>query len=82
MPQQISSSLMSRYVLSAEDLQCFQPSKMKKCEVILKKGGCSSKTGIFAMIAKISLGLRKFCNHSKNFSILAKFRNPSEILAM
>ena len=48
---------------------------MKKCEVDLKKGGCSSKTEkpeIFAMIAKISLGLRKFRNHSE-------FRNPSEI---
>ena len=32
-PQPISSSLMSRYVLNAEDSQCFQPSKMKKCEV-------------------------------------------------
>ena len=32
-----------------------------------------SKPGIFAMIAKISLGLRKFRNHSKNFAILAKF---------
>ena len=50
--------------------------KLKKCEVDLKKGGCSSKTskpGIFAMIAKISLGLRKFRNHSENFAILAKF---------
>ena len=60
--------------------------KMKKCEVDLKKGGCSSKTGKqeqardfrydcenFAGIAKISLGLRKFCNHSENFAILAKF---------
>ena len=27
------------------------------------------------MIAKISLGLRKFCNHSENFAILAKLRN-------
>ena len=57
MPRPISSSLMSRYVLSAEDSQCFHHSKkMKKCEVNLKKGGCSSKTGkpgIFAMIAKI-----------------------------
>ena len=46
--------------------------KMKKCEVDLKKGGCNRKTGkpgIFAMIAKISLGLRKF-------------RKPSEIFAM
>ena len=32
MPQPISSSLMSRYVLNAKDSQCFQPSKMKKCE--------------------------------------------------
>ena len=52
---------------------------MKKCEADLKKGGCScnqgskSKPGIFAMIAKISLGLRKFCNHSENFTSLAKF---------
>ena len=50
-----------------------------------------SKTGdprIFAMIAKISLGLRKFRNHSENFTILAKLGNfarlakfnvPSEI---
>ena len=28
----------------------------------------------FAGIAKISLGLRKFRNHSKNFAILAKLR--------
>ena len=59
MPQPIGSSLMSRDVLNAEDSQCFQPSKLKKCEVDLKKGGCSSKigcsskTGIFAMIAKL-----------------------------
>ena len=33
MPQPFSSSLVSRYVLTVEDLQCFQPSKMKKCEV-------------------------------------------------
>ena len=31
--------------------------------------------GIFAMIAKISLGLRKFCKHSENFAILAKLGN-------
>ena len=50
--------------------------KMKKCEVDLKKGGCSSKTGkpgIFAMIAKILLGLQKFRNHSENFASRAKF---------
>ena len=45
MPQPISSSLMSRDVMNAEDSQCFQPSKMKKCEVDVKKEGCSSKTG-------------------------------------
>ena len=28
----------------------------------------------FTMIAKISLGLRKFRNHSENFTILAKLR--------
>ena len=35
------------------------------------------KTGdprIFAMIAKISLGLRKFRNHSENVAILEKLR--------
>ena len=50
----------------------------------MKKGGCSSKQGgrkqardfcydceNFAGIAKISLGLRKFRNHSENFEILA-----------
>ena len=31
--------------------------------------------GNFAMIAKISLGLRKFRNHSENFVILEKLRN-------
>ena len=48
--------------------------------------------GNFAMIAKISLGLRKFRNHSENFAIVAKLRRlakfryiakitvPSEIL--
>ena len=40
----------------------------------------SGRTGIggvtnFPMIAKISLGLRKFRNHSKNFAILAKLEN-------
>ena len=51
---------------------------------ILKEGGCSGdavakldvvgKAGIFAMIAKISLGLRKFRNHRENFAILEKLR--------
>ena len=33
-----------------------------------------SNPRIFAMIAKISLGLRKLHNHSENFAILAKLR--------
>ena len=40
--------------------------------------GCSSwirKAGIFAKVAKISLGLRKFRNHSENFTIVAKLEN-------
>ena len=40
MPQPISSCSMSRYVSNAEDSQCFQTSKMKKCEVDVKKEGC------------------------------------------
>ena len=53
----------------------------------LKEGGCSEQNRKqeqsqdfrydcenFAGIAKISLGLRKFCNHSENFAILAKLR--------
>ena len=31
--------------------------------------------GNFAKIAKISLGLRKFRNHTENFAILAKLGN-------
>ena len=51
---------------------------------ILKEEGCNGdavanldavgKAGIFAIIAKLSLGLRKFCNHIENFAILAKLR--------
>ena len=40
MPQPFGSSLMSRYMSNAEDSQCFQPSKMKKYEVDVKKEGC------------------------------------------
>ena len=47
----------------------------KKCRKVdtVAKQGSRSKPGIFAMIAKISLGLRKFLNHSENFASLAKF---------
>ena len=61
----------------------------KKCrEDAVSKTGSRSNPKIFAMIAKISLGLRKFRNHSENFAILAKlgifarlakFTVPSEI---
>ena len=38
--------------------------------------GCRiKKAGIFAKVAKISLGLRKFRNHNENFAILAKLEN-------
>ena len=44
----------------------------KKCrEDVVSKTGRRSNPRIFAMIAKISLGLRKFRNHSENFAILA-----------
>ena len=61
----------------------------KECrEDTVSKTGSRSNPRIFAMIPKISLGLRKFRNHSKNFAILAKlgifsslakFTVPSEI---
>ena len=41
----------------------------------MSKTGSRSNPRILAMIAKISLGLRKFCNHSEIFAILAKFGN-------
>ena len=45
----------------------------KKCrEDAVSKTGSRSNPRIFAMIAKVSLGLRKFRNHSENFAILAK----------
>ena len=45
----------------------------KKCrEDAVSKTGSRSNPSIFAMIAKISLGLRKLRNHSENFAILAK----------
>ena len=52
---------------------------MKKCEVDVKKEeckGCSNKQkkpGIFGIIAKLSLGLRKFRNRSEHFATLEKF---------
>ena len=40
----------------------------------MSKTGSRSNPRIFAMIAKISLGLRKFRNHSENFATLEKLR--------
>ena len=61
----------------------------KKCrEDAVSKTGSRCNSRIFAMIAKSSLGLRKFRNHIENFAILAKlgifarltkFTVPSEI---
>ena len=55
----------------------YQESVMnKKCrDDAVSKTGSRSNSRIFAMIAKISLGLRKFRNHSENFAILAKLGN-------
>ena len=67
----------------------FSTNKLNQCEVDFEgkwdavekrriQWGCSSwirKAGIFAMVAKISLGLRKFRNHSENFAILVKLGN-------
>ena len=44
----------------------------KKVDAVSKEGK-QKQPGIFAIIAKISLGLRKFRNHSENFATLAKF---------
>ena len=47
----------------------------KKCrEDAVSKTGSRCNPRIFAMIAKISLGLPKFRNHSENFAIIARLR--------
>ena len=46
--------------------------KSAGCDVVAKQRS-RNKPGIFSMIAKISLGLLKFRNHSENFASLAKF---------
>ena len=80
---------MAIYVPNAEETRCYQPSKnikihcgiegsvmKKKCrEDAVSKEERKKHPGNFAMIAKISLGLRKFRNHSENFAILAKLGN-------
>ena len=48
----------------------------KKCrEDAVSKEKRKKHLGNFSMIAKISLGLRKFRNHSENFAIPAKLGN-------
>ena len=80
---------MAIYVPNAEETRCYQPSKnikihcgiegnvmKKKCrEDAVSKEERKKHPGNFAMIAKISLGLRKFRKHSENFTILAKLGN-------
>ena len=41
----------------------------------MSKSEKQKQPGIFTMIAKISLGLRNFRNHSEIFAILAKCEN-------
>ena len=43
-------------------------------EAELDAGGNAGNAGFSLCVAKISQGLRKFRNHSENFSIPAKFR--------
>ena len=49
--------------------------KMDAVEDAVCSGEEYANPGNFAMIAKISLGLQNFRNHSENFAILAKLRN-------
>ena len=55
----------------------YQESVMnKKCrEDAVSKTGSMRNSMIFAMIAKISLGLLRFRNHRENFAILAELGN-------
>ena len=80
---------MAIYVPNAEETRCYQPSKnikihcgiegsvmKKKCRKdAMSKEERKKHPGNIPMIVKILLGLRKFCNHSKNFAILAKLGN-------
>ena len=51
--------------------------KSAGCDAVAKQRS-RNKPGIFAMIAKISLGLRKIRNHRENFASVAKFTVASE----
>ena len=79
MPQPISSISMSRYVPNAEDSQCFQPSKLKKCEVDLKKRGCSEQNRKQEQSQDFCYDCENFAGIAKILQSSRKFRNPSEI---
>ena len=49
-------------------------SGIEEIEVELNAGGMEKSARFSLCIVKISQGLRKFCNHSENFAIPAKFR--------
>ena len=49
-------------------------SGIEEMEAERNTGGVQECAGFSLCIAKISQGLRKFRNHSKNFAIPAKFR--------
>ena len=49
--------------------------QMDAVEDVVRSSEEYANPGNFAMIAKISLGLRQFRNHSENFAILANLRN-------
>ena len=76
---------MAIYVPNVEETRCYQPSKnikihcgiegsvMKKCRKdAMSKEERKKHPGNFAMIAKISLGLRKFLWDCENFATIAK----------
>ena len=77
---------MAIYVANVEETRCYQPSKnikihcgtegsvmKKKCRKdAVSKEERKKHPGNFAMIAKISLGLRKFRWDCKNFATIAK----------
>ena len=49
-------------------------SGIEEMEAELNAGGMQESAGFSLCIAKISQGLRKFRNHSENFTIPTKFR--------
>ena len=54
---------------------------VEEMEAELDAGGNAGNAGYSLCIVKVSQGLQKFCNHSKNFAIPGKFRY-AQFLAM